>query len=245
MPPERIKILGAPLDCVDMDQSLREVEAMIEGDRAQTVIAVNPEKVVRAQKDSALMHRLQNAGLLIPDGIGVVYAARILHRKQINRVPGSELMPAICDLAARKGFKVFLFGASPEVNEETVKVLRQKYPGIQIAGHQHGYLEEKDMPTLLNNINASQADVLFIALGSPKQELWMERYLDQLNVKVCQGVGGTFDVIAGKVKRAPSLFLKLNMEWLYRLLSNPRRLSRQGALPKFACQVLRAKIAGN
>jgi N-acetylglucosaminyldiphosphoundecaprenol N-acetyl-beta-D-mannosaminyltransferase len=245
MTPERTEVLGVPVDCVDMAQSLQAVETMTKGDCPQTVIAVNPEKVIAAQNNPKLMQRLRNAGLLIPDGIGVVYAVRILRRKQIRRVPGSELMPAICGLAAEKGFKVFLFGASPETNDQAARVLLGRYPGLQIVGRQHGYLDDKDMPDLLNRINASQADVLFVALGSPKQELWMDRHLAQLNVKVCQGVGGTFDVLAGKVKRAPSLFLKLNMEWLYRLLSNPRRLSRQIVLPKFAYQVLRAKIARN
>jgi N-acetylglucosaminyldiphosphoundecaprenol N-acetyl-beta-D-mannosaminyltransferase len=242
---ERTEVLGVPVDCVDMAQSLRTVEAMIKDNHPRTVIAINPEKVIAAQKDSKLMQRLHSAGLLIPDGIGVVIAARVLYRKTIERVPGAELMPAICDLAAKKGFRVFLFGASPEVNDKAVDVLQRRYPGIQVAGNQHGYLAEADMPALVDRINSSQADVLFIALGSPKQELWMDRYLGQLNVKVCQGVGGTFDVLAGKVKRAPALFRRLNMEWLYRLLSNPRRLMRQKALPKFAYQVFRAKIAGS
>lgn len=244
MGPERIEVLGVPVDCVDMAQSLDAVETMIDGDEAQTLIAVNPEKVIKAQGDPALLQRLRGAGLLIPDGIGVVIAARILQRKWMERVPGSELMPAICGLAAKKGYKVFLFGASPDVNEEAVKVLRSRYPDIQIVGQQHGYLEDGDMQQLVERINASFADVLFVALGSPKQELWMDRYLGQLNVKVCQGVGGTFDVIAGRVKRAPPFFLKFHMEWLYRLLSNPQRLMRQTALPKFAFQVVRAKISG-
>ena len=239
---KRIEVLRVPVDAVNMQEALEAVETMLGGDRAEMVIAVNPEKIIKAQADPALLARLRNAGLLIPDGIGVVVAARILGLARMERVPGSELMPAICERAALKGYKVFLFGASPETNMRAVEVLHERYPGIQIVGHQDGYVKEQDMPELIERINASQAEILFIALGSPKQELWMEKYLPQLKVKVCQGVGGTFDVIAGHVKRAPLVFRKMHLEWLYRLAAQPNRLLRQTALPKFVLQVLRKKL---
>jgi len=221
-----------------MAQALSIVEEMIKGDRPEMVIAVNPEKVIKASKDPALLDQVSEAALLIPDGIGVVFAARLLGLGKMERVPGSELMPAICERAVQKGYRVFLLGASPEVNRRTVEVLRGRFPGIQIAGGQHGYLKDEEMPDLIDRINASGAEVLFIALGSPKQELWLKQYLPQLNIKVCQGVGGTFDVLCGRVKRAPLILRKIHLEWLYRLLSEPRRLLRQTALPKFAVWVL-------
>ena len=110
-------------------------------------------------------------------------------------------------------------------------------------GNRDGYVTEDDMPSLIEEINASDAEILFIALGSPKQELWMVKYLENTNVKICQGVGGTFDVITGKVRRAPLVFRKIHLEWLYRLLSNPRRMLRQTALPKFMVAVLRHKFS--
>jgi N-acetylglucosaminyldiphosphoundecaprenol N-acetyl-beta-D-mannosaminyltransferase len=242
--PERIEILGVPVDCVDMQQSLEAVDAMIQGNSPKTVIAVNPEKIIKARHDPGLLGLLKNAGLLIPDGIGAVVAAKILYGKSISRVPGSELMPEICKRSLSNGYKLFLLGAAPYVNEKAVAVLKEKYKGINIVGSQHGYYSEDELPGLIERINNSKADVLFIALGSPRQELWMEEYLPQLNVKVCQGVGGTFDVIAGKVTRAPLLFRKLNLEWLYRLLAQPKRLLRQTALPKFAYLVLKQKLMG-
>lgn len=244
MKPKRIDVLGVPVDAVNMQEALVAVEVMLGGDRAETVIAVNPEKIIKAQTDPALLGRLRSAGLLIPDGIGVVAAARILGLARMERVPGSELMPAICEMAALKGYKVFLFGANPETNLRAVDVLRERYPGIQIAGHQDGYVKDQDMPQLIERINASQAEILFIALGSPKQELWMDKYSPLLKVKVCQGVGGTFDVIAGHVKRAPLVFRKMHLEWFYRLASQPKRILRQTALPKFVSQVLRKKLLG-
>lgn len=243
---KRIDVLGAPVDCVTMVDAVNEAESWIlHGMRPQTIFAVNPEKIIKAQSDATLLAGLRRSGLLIPDGIGVVVAARLLGLGKMKRVPGSELMPALCELAARKGFGVFLYGASPEVNAKAAAELEQRYPGIKIAGRQHGYVNEDEMPALVRQLNGSGAQILFVALGSPRQELWMDKYLPQLtSVRVCQGVGGTLDVIAGHVNRAPLFFRRIHLEWLYRLLSQPRRLLRQTALPRFAAQVVRARIAG-
>jgi N-acetylglucosaminyldiphosphoundecaprenol N-acetyl-beta-D-mannosaminyltransferase len=119
-------------------------------------------------------------------------------------------------------------------------MLRQRYPGIRIVGRQHGYVSEAEMPGVVDRINASRADILFVALGSPKQELWIDTYRPHLRVKICQGVGGTFDVVAGRVRRAPPVVLAAHLEWLYRLVKQPKRLIRQRALPLFAAHTLRA-----
>lgn len=244
MKPQRVEILGVPVDCVTMAQAVQWAETSLTSGQPRSVIAVNPEKVMRASQDPELLEPLQKAGLLIPDGIGVVFAVRLLGLGQIERVPGSELMPNLCERAAAKGYKVFLFGASQEVITQAAQVLLQRYPGLNIVGTQHGYVEEEKMPPVITAINMSQADLLFVALGSPKQELWMTRYLPALKVKVCQGVGGTFDVIAGRVKRAPLVFRVLYLEWFYRLMSQPGRLLRQTALPIFAFRVLRKRLLG-
>lgn len=175
MKPERIEILSVPVDCLNMDSALEAVETMITGDKPQAIIAVNPEKVIKAQKDPSLMSLLRKTGLLIPDGIGVVLAARFLKLGQFERVAGSELMPVICEMAAKKGYRVFLFGASPEVNKRVVQVLHERFPDLQITGNQDGFVKENEMPVLIERINQSRAQILFLALGSPKQELWMEK----------------------------------------------------------------------
>jgi N-acetylglucosaminyldiphosphoundecaprenol N-acetyl-beta-D-mannosaminyltransferase len=244
MKPQRVEILGVPVDCVTMAQVIQWVETSLLSDQPRSVIAVNPEKVMRASQDPELLGRLQKAGLLIPDGIGVVFAVRLFGLGQIERVPGSELMPKLCELAANKGYKVFLFGAQEGVISQAAQVLLQRYPGLNIVGTKDGYVKEEEMPSVITAINTSQADLLFVALGSPKQELWMTRYLPALNVKVCQGVGGTFDVIAGHVKRAPRAFRMLHLEWLYRLLSQPSRILRQTALPIFVFRVLQKRLLG-
>ena len=244
MKPLRVDILGVPVGCVDMARALDRVDEIIECGRPEMVIAVNPEKVVKARQDRWLLSLLPRAGLLIPDGAGVVFAARLLGLGRMERVAGSDLMLAICGRAVPRGYRLFLFGGSPQVNQRAVEVLRGRYPRIQIVGHEHGYVQDDQMPDLIRRINASRADVLFVALGSPRQERWMDRYLPQLEVKVCQGVGGTFDVIAGRVKRAPLSFRNLHLEWLYRLLMQPGRIIRQTALPQFAVQVLWKRVTG-
>ena len=240
--PERIDILGVPIDCVDMSRALEYIEGVIRADGRSTVLAVNPEKVMAARKDAETMRILQQAGLLIPDGIGVVWAANLLADKAVGRVPGADLMPEICRLAEEQGFRVFLYGAAPGVAGKACDELLKRYPALRITGHEHGYLPEEEMPALLARINESGTDVLFVALGSPRQELWIEKYASQLGVKVYQGVGGTFNVLAGEVRRAPLLFRRLNLEWLYRLITEPSRIRRQIVLPLFGGLVIWQKL---
>ena len=242
--PKRVNVLGIPVDCVDVGRALEAVDAMVQGDRPRTILAVNPEKIMKAQSDPVLRDTLTEAGLVIPDGIGVVYAVRLLWKEHIDRVAGADLMPEICAQASQRGYRVFLFGAAPDVNAQAVAALRQRYPGINIVGHRDGYIKDEQMPELIDAINASRAQVLFVALGSPRQELWMEKYLPSLqHVRVCQGVGGTFDVIAGRVHRAPAIVRRANLEWLYRLITQPKRAYRQAVIPKFTLAVFRAKLS--
>lgn len=238
----RVEVLDVPVDRVTMSQAVDYVEFMIKRQQPSIILAVNPEKVIRAQQDKQLLDLLRSADLLIPDGIGVVMAEKALGLGRAERVPGSELMPKLCERAASQGYTIFLFGASEEVNREASIVLQDRYPGIHIVGSHHGYVTDKEMSIVIADINKCQPDLLFVALGSPHQELWMARYVPLLKVKVCQGVGGTFDVIAGRVKRAPLLFRSMHLEWFYRLLSQPSRIFRQTALPIFVYQVLKRKF---
>lgn len=243
MTPRRIELLGVPVDCVTMAQSVDFVEERVaSGEGCAAVVAVNPEKIMRARVDRGLLDSLRRAALLIPDGIGAVWGARLLANAEIGRVPGAELMPAICARAAEKGFSVFLFGAQEEVNAKAADILPARYPGLRIAGRRNGYVDADGMPALVDEINQSGADVLFIALGSPRQEEWIDQNIGSLRVKAVQGVGGTFDVIAGRVQRAPPLFRRLNLEWFYRLLREPKRLWRQRVLLYFMLAILAERL---
>ena len=243
---KRVRILGIPVDHVDMRSALDFVDKAIRDDkRRQYVFAVNPEKVCVLKRDNTLRKLFEDAALLLPDGIGVVLAMRWLHGLSAKRVPGSELMPNICKRSAEKGYKIFIYGSTESVNKSAAEKLNQEYSGIQIVGRCHGYIGDEGMNKLVQEINRSKANVLFVALGSPNQEMWIQKYLPDLSVNICQGIGGTLDAITGNVKRAPKLFLKTGLEWLYRLIADPRRIRRQIALPVFAMQVALEKLKNN
>jgi len=223
-----------------MDQVLARVTDFLErGDRPHSVFAVNPEKNFSVPKDSLLYDTFKTADLLIPDGIGVVLAARLLHGIKLQRLPGVELMDNICALSARNGHTIFIFGAREDVNQTAVDVLQKRYPRLVIAGRSHGYVKEEEMEDLVKGINTSGAEILFLALGSPKQEKWFAVHKESLhNIRICQGIGGTLDTIAGKVRRAPKIWRRCHAEWLYRLIIDPKRIRRQKLLPVFAAMVI-------
>ena len=240
----RLKILKIWVDQVTMDKALEHVRGFIErGNRLHTIFAVNPEKNFSVSRDPILYEAFRTADLLIPDGIGIVAAVRLLHGVRLSRVPGVELMHSISRLSAEKGYRIFIYGAREEVSQVACEKLRALYPGIHIVGRANGYVKEEKMPGLIERINGSRSEILFLALGSPKQEKWLSQHKDNLKtVRVCQGIGGTLDTIAGTVKRAPSIWCKFNAEWLYRLFSEPKRIRRQRVLPLFAWLVLCAKV---
>jgi N-acetylglucosaminyldiphosphoundecaprenol N-acetyl-beta-D-mannosaminyltransferase len=226
------------------DEALGKVKQFLDhGTRPHAVFASNPEKSFSVPADAALYDIFRRADILLPDGIGMVLAARVLHGKRFSRIPGSEFIFDICNLAAREGHGVFLYGAREDVNEGASRMLEERFPGLMVVGRANGYVSDDDMEDLVRHINDSGAKVLFIALGSPKQEKWFAAHKDSLrNVRVCQGVGGTLDTITGRVKRAPEIWCRYNAEWLYRLLSEPKRIKRQKLLPLFVVRVILEKI---
>jgi len=243
---KRLNILELWVDPVDRAEAIRKVKSFVEeGTRPHAVFSSNPEKVFSIPKNPGVHKTYKNAELLLPDGIGMVIAARILHGVRIARIPGSEFIFDICELAQKEGYKVFIYGAAEEVNKAAVDTLARDYPVLQITGRSNGYVKDKEMGDLIRKINESGAEILFVALGSPKQEEWFATHKASLeNVRVCQGIGGTLDVIVGKVKRAPKLWREWNAEWLYRLLADPRRIKRQMVLPVFAARVFAARVGG-
>ena len=240
----RLRILNIWVDPVNKEEAILRVKWFIErGTRPHSIFAANPEKNFSVPKDPLLYETFKNADLLIPDGIGMVAAVRILYGARLARVPGVELMESICELAAQEGKKVFFYGARDEVSRTAVEVLKKKHPRLEVAGRCNGYVREEEIHDLIDRINASKAEILFLALGSPKQEKWFATYKDALvNVRVCQGIGGTLDTIAGNVKRAPRIWQKCSAEWLYRVVSEPGRIKRQKVLPIFAALVLVSKL---
>lgn len=233
------EVLGVQVNTENYDQLIPKVFQNIEDKKKSLVVAINPEKLMKAKDDPALKSLLNRAEFQIPDGIGVILASKLKKGKITSRVTGVDMMDRIVREAARTGHAIFLYGARPGVAVAAAAKLQETYPSIKIAGTQDGY--EPDPEKVISMVNEAQPSILFVAMGSPKQELWIEQYRDQLHPTLFQGVGGSFDVLAGNVKRAPAVFQKFGAEWLYRLLKEPSRLKRQMDLPRFLLEILTRK----
>ncbi len=233
-----VNILGVNVDKVTFDEALSKAEALLESDGASAIFTPNPEIIMLACEDAEMMGILNSADLCTADGIGVVYGAKILKQPVPERVAGFDLTCALLEKLSKKGYGVFLFGAKPGVADMAKAKLEEKYPGILISGTRNGYFRPEDEEKIVEEINSSGAKLLLVCLGAPKQEKWIAAHRDKLSVNLCMGVGGTLDVIAGVTQRAPEIFIKLNLEWAYRILKNPSRIGRFMALPKFALRVI-------
>ena len=238
---ERANILGCGVDLVSMDQAVAIIEKMVESGQPHQVITLNAEIIYQALQDDELQDLINQADLVTPDGIGVVWAAARLGYQPAGRVTGIDLLEKLGARAAQLGWKVYLLGSAPGVAEQAGRNLQERYPGLQVAGSHHGYFKPEEVDSILTEIKRLAPDLLCVALGAPGQEIWINHYMDQLGVPVCIGVGGSLDVIGGFKERAPRIFIKLNLEWFYRLVAEPSRFKRQMVLPRFAAQVMRQK----
>ncbi len=234
----RIRILGIPVDPITWDDLRHILRGWIAGDKPHQICTTNPEFVMAAQRDVNFYNILNRADLCLADGIGLLYAARLLGRRLPDRITGSDGLPKIAAWAAEEGWRLFFLGAAEGVAARAADALRAKAPGVQIVGTYAGSPAPDEEDTLVERINASGADLLFVAYGAPKQDAWIARNLPRLRVKAAMGVGGTFDFIAGVQKRAPVGWQRLGLEWLYRLMREPWRWKRMTRLPRFVLAVL-------
>lgn len=247
MPPAgwRVVILGVAVDNLSEDEAVARIEAMIEAGGAHQICTVNPEFVIEAGRNPAFATALAEADLCTPDGVGLLLAARYLGRPLRGRVTGVELTRRLAALAAARGYRVFLLGAAPGVAAAAAAALERESPGLHVVGCFAGSPEARHEPFLGQLIAAARPDILLVAYGHPRQELWIARNQARLGVAVAVGVGGTFDYLAGRVPRAPGWLRRLGLEWLYRLACQPQRWPRVvDAVPRFAWRVLRAGRRG-
>ena len=236
-----IEILGVNVDSITFDNAVEVAEGLVKSEGVSMIFTPNPEIIRCAREDAELKNILNSADLCTADGIGVVYASKILKQPVPERVAGFDLVCALLERLAKSGEGVFLFGAKPGVADTAKANMTEKYPGINVVGTHDGYFKPEDEETIVEEINKSGAKLLLVCLGAPKQEKWIAKYKDKLNVGLCMGVGGTLDVFAGTAKRAPKIFIKLNLEWFYRLMKQPSRIGRYAALPKFVFAVKKSK----
>ncbi|TWH49118.1 N-acetylglucosaminyldiphosphoundecaprenol N-acetyl-beta-D-mannosaminyltransferase [Sporomusa sp. KB1] len=237
----KIAVLDVSIDTVTMSEAVVKLEQFIAEKTPHLVATANAEMVMLAQEDNELAAILANSHLVVPDGAGVVWAVRRQGNTIVERVAGYDLAQNLLLEASQKGYRVFLFGSRPDIVAKAKTVALARYPGLCIVGTRHGFFTPEDEPAIVQTITAAKPDILLAALGVPRQEKWLAKNLEKLGVPVCMGVGGTFDVMAGAVKRAPLWMQRTSLEWLFRLLCQPQRAIRMLALPKFALKVMLGK----
>ena len=244
---DKINVLGVSFDNVTPVQA---VSAALAADNSAFVVTPNPEIVWLARTNSELREAISNAELVLADGIGIIYGAKILGTPLVGRVTGMDFVALTMERLAERGGSAFLLGSKPRdgarisVAEMAARQLKSKYKGLRIAGTRDGYFKDEETDEIVAAINESKPDLLLVCLGAPKQELWAYRNRERLNVPLIACLGGALDVWAGTVKRAPRIFQRLGLEWLYRLIKQPSRLRRMMSLPKFLFAVIGAKISG-
>jgi len=224
---DRIELMGCSIDNLTMEETLARVDAFIASGRPHQHVVVNVDKLVKAQTDAELRRIINECSLINADGMPVVWASRLLGKPLKERVTGVDLYEALMERSARKGWRVYLLGAREEVVLRVKTLYEAKYPGLTIAGYRNGYWSSEEEPAVASQIRAARADILFVAISSPKKEQFLDRYQAEMNVPFTMGVGGTFDVAAGKVRRAPRWMRASGLEWFFRFLQEPRRLFRR------------------
>jgi N-acetylglucosaminyldiphosphoundecaprenol N-acetyl-beta-D-mannosaminyltransferase len=238
----RTDILGVGFDDLTMDEAVAAASECIDSRRGAYVVTPNPEIVWLCRKEPGLRRALDGAALVLPDGIGVVYAARILGRPLKGKVAGIDFAAGLMKELAVSGKSVYLLGAKPGVAEAAAETLKERYKGLLIAGTADGYF--KDDGPVIDDINGKKPDFLMVCLGAPKQEHWMAENAGKLDVGLMAGLGGSLDVFAGTVRRAPQSWQNLHLEWLFRLFKEPRRFTRMMKLPLFLFAVIWRRVGG-
>jgi N-acetylglucosaminyldiphosphoundecaprenol N-acetyl-beta-D-mannosaminyltransferase len=239
-----IRILGCRVDAVSRAEAVDRIVALAQGETPSLVVTLGVEMTMFAQRDTRFRNLVNGAALSICDTIGLLLASRARRGPLRERVTGVDLIDPLAERSAAHGdLRFFFFGGAPGVAERAAIALRNRYPGVAIVGTRDGYFAPGQSPTIVASIVASKANVLLVGLGSPKQEYWLEDYLAATKCGVGVGVGGSFDVVAGTVPRAPRVWRRAGLEWLYRLIRQPSRWRRQLALPRFVIAATREAIA--
>ncbi|UCV05482.1 WecB/TagA/CpsF family glycosyltransferase [Dechloromonas denitrificans] len=223
----RIEMMGCQVDNLSMEESLQTIEGFIHSGKPHQHVVVNVDKLVKASRDPELRQIINDCALINADGMPVVWASRLLGKGLKERVAGVDLFESLMQRAAQKGWRVFLLGAREEVVSGVSNIYQKKYPGLTLAGYRNGYWKQEEEAGVVEQIKAARADLLFVAISSPKKEQFLGKYQAEMRIPFAMGVGGTFDVAVGRVKRAPVWMQKSGLEWFYRFLQEPRRMFKR------------------
>lgn len=235
-------VLGVLYDNVTMQEALEKAQEILRGNEAAYCVTPNAEMAYEALHDEAFCALLNEAALVLPDGAGVILGAKILKTPLKQKVAGIEFAQNLLPILEAEGKRLFLFGSKPSIAETAAENLRKKYPKLCICGTADGYFREE--AAVVQTIRAAQPDVVFVCLGAPKQEYFMRAHKDELGARLLIGLGGTLDNFAGTVRRAPKWMIRLQLEWLYRLVKEPRRIGRMMRLPKFVFAAFKKRMKG-
>jgi len=239
----KCKILGVNFDNVTKEQALNKLLFFLKNNKTNMVFTANPEFVMAAQKDKQFLDILNKGQLVVADGIGIVIASKLFFDVKIKeRVAGYDLVQSLFDKIKNTGEKVYFLGGTESSVQKAKKEMEKKYNGINIVGVHNGYFDEKEERIIIEQIKSLKADIVLVGIGFPKQEKWIYNHKDEIGAKIYIGVGGSFDVMSGNVKRAPKFFINCGLEWFYRLITQPTRFIRMLQLPLFMIFVLKSKI---
>ncbi len=242
----KLSIMGVRIDNKNMNEVIDTVKMKLAEKKQYIIYTPNTEIIMMCQKDEEFIGLLNRSDINIPDGVGLIYASKIKKHPLKEKVAGYDLSVNLLKLADEQGLKLFVIGGKPGVAETAMKNVHEEYPNIKIVGAQHGYFKgthlgqkgHEEELKVIEAINKKEPDILFVGFGAKKQEQWIEYNKDKINAKIIIGNGGTLDGLAGNVKRAPEIFIKLGLEWFYRLVKEPKRIKRQILLPVFMFRVL-------
>jgi N-acetylglucosaminyldiphosphoundecaprenol N-acetyl-beta-D-mannosaminyltransferase len=224
---QRIEMMGCQIDNLSMEETLQTIEGFIKTGQPHQHVVVNVDKLVKASRDPELRRIINECALINVDGMPVVWASRLLGKGLKERVAGVDLFEALMLRSAERGWRVFLLGAREEVVSGVKRLYEMKYPGLTVAGYRNGYWKPEEEAGVVEQIKQARADLLFVAISSPKKEHFLGRYQAEMKIPFAMGVGGTFDVAVGKVKRAPVWMQKVGLEWFYRFLQEPTRMFKR------------------
>ena len=226
-----------------MDEAVASVRSLVQSGGSHHVITLNVTMLGRAARDESFRRIVNSAALVTADGMGTLLVGRILGVRFPERVAGVDLTDRLCAMCATEGFRVFFFGAAPGVAEAAAERLRQRHHGLRVAGSRHGYVPAEEVPQVVAQIRSSAPDLLLVALGSPKQEEWLARHLAASGARVGIGVGGSFDVYGGRLNLAPQWIRAIGLEWLYRILREPRRWRAAAAIPGVIALAVKERLS--
>jgi len=238
---ERLNILGCPIDSLSFEETIAMIDDIIRHKVPRQHVVINVSKLLQARRDTCLAEIIASCYIINPDGMPIVWASKILGKPLKEKISGIDLMNVLIKHSAEKGYRIYFLGAKDEVVKKVVDVCGKQYPELQIAGYRNGYWEESEEKEIVAGIKVAVPDIIFVAISSPKKEIFLKRNLDDMQVPFVMGVGGSFDVLAGKTKRAPLWMQKSGLEWFYRLLQEPKRLWKRYLIGNsvFICLVVK------